>query len=211
MRAAFLEYLQLLWRHWWQLLIGGCFGIVGALKDMEVIGAPLPSWVWWGLAFGTFAFAQFMSFFTLHKEVAKYRGKPKAEIYLYTVFDRLHASAEQDDAIPDPPKYAIKVIVEKAIAGDIKIFGSRTDPRDGDGPIEPINSEYWMDHTITTYGIVYFGLTPRHKAKKMRTEGEGDVYYTLRVDRSQVSLCWPEKRRFRLQSPFRREIVDVSR
>ena len=208
MRAALREYLQLLFRHWWQLLIGVVFGAIGAVMDMEVIAAPIPSWVWWGLAFGTFAFAQFMSFATLHKETAQYRKKPKPEIYLHTVFDRLYASAEQDDTMAHPTEFAINSIIEKAIAGDIKIFGSRTDPKDGIGPQEPIDSKHWKDNKITTNGIIYFGQSPHQKAKRMKTEGEGEVYYTLKLDSSQGQLCWPQEKRFKMQWPFRKEVVN---
>ena len=79
MRGALPEYLRLMWRHWWQLVIGVAAGIAGLLTDMEAIPEPLPSWVWYCLAVGTFVVAQFLAFYTVHKEVATHRAKTGAE------------------------------------------------------------------------------------------------------------------------------------
>lgn len=211
MRSAFLEYLRLLWRHWWRLLIGVGFGTVGAVMDMEIITAPVPSWVWWGLAFGTFSFAQFMSFVTLHKEVTKYRKKPKPEVYLHTVFDKLYDSATQKGE-QHPTAFAINSIIERAITGEIIIFGIRNGPPDvATGPQEPIDKSYWKHNKITTDGKLYFGLTQHEKTIRMRTRGPDEIYYSLKADGSQVQICWPQRKQFRIQWPFRREDADVSR
>ena len=95
MRSALREYLRLLLRHWWQLLIGVGFGSVGAVMDMGMIAAPIPSWVWWSFALGSFVFAQFMSFAKLHKEVSKYRSTPTpgqsvADLYNDIAFSPLY-------------------------------------------------------------------------------------------------------------------------
>ena len=214
MRGALFEYLRLMWRHWWQLVIGVAAGIAGLLTDMEAIPEPLPSWVWWGLAVATFAIAQFMSFLTLHREVAKFRSKPKPDIYLHTIFDRLCESVPQVSILSDPIESAINSIVEKAASDDIQIYGAKRLPDDGGGPVVPIDATYWGDHSITPYGKkLYFGKSPYDRAIALRTcgENEDEVYYTLRTDSRQAELCWPRERRFKLQLPFRRETVDVSR
>ena len=80
MRAALFEYLRLLWRLWWQLLIGVGFGIFGAalLNDMEMIEASTPSWGWYLLAIGTFACGSILRFLTRRstKPVSTHRATP---------------------------------------------------------------------------------------------------------------------------------------
>ena len=212
MRGALPEYLRLMWRHWWQLVIGVAAGIAGLLTDMEAIPEPLPSWVWWGLAVATFAIAQFMSFLTLHKEVAKFRAKPKADTSLHVVFDRLHERATLTHMHNDAIELAINSIVEKAAAGDIVIFGSTVDPKNGNGPIMEIPSEYWRENSITIYGNkAYFTFPESIRETQIRTTGESDLYYALKTDGAQVELCWAQEKRFKLRWPVWRETVDVAR
>ena len=113
MRGAFLEYLRLMWRHWWQTAIAVGFGIVGAVADTRVVETPIPTWTWYVLAFCSFAIAQYMSFATLHKEVTSYRAKPKADISLHMVFDRLYELARKSHMHNDAIELAINSIVEK--------------------------------------------------------------------------------------------------
>lgn len=211
MRDAFFEYLRLMWRYWWQLAIGVAAGIAGLLSDMEIIPEPLPSWVWWGVAVGTFTLAQFLSFLTLHKEVTSFRDKPRADVSLNAAFNYVHKQAIRDPNLSSPIDAVTNMILGKAIVGDIPIFGTRKNPDDGDGVVEPIDADYWRDHSFFLNELHYFKLSPVEKGKRMRSTGEDPIYYNLRTDTSKVFLCWPQERRFRPQWPFRREIVDVSR
>ena len=76
-------------------------------------GDPIPTWTWYVLAFCSFAIAQYMSFATLHKEVTSYRAKPKADISLHIVFDRLYELARKNHMHNDAIELAINSIVEK--------------------------------------------------------------------------------------------------
>ena len=119
MRAAFREYRRLLVRLWWQVFIGVGCGVVGASKDMEVIDWPIPSWVWYFLAIGAVVVAQFLAFYTVHKEVAAHRAAPKHDVFLYAVFDYVYKQIIKDAAVSDPIKVTTNRIVEKGITGEI--------------------------------------------------------------------------------------------
>ena len=207
MRGAFLEYLRLMWRHWWQLAIGVAAGIAGLLTDMEAIPEPLPSWVWWLLAVATFAFAQFMSFLTLHREVATFRDKPKANVSLYAAFDYVYKIEIEDPNLSNPIEAVTNMIIERAIVGDIPIFGTRKNPDEGDGVTEPISAEYWKYHRFFINEMHYFELSPVDKKKRMRSTGEEPIYYNLRTDTAKVFLCWPRQTRLKLRWPVGREVV----
>ena len=58
---------------------------MGAAKDMELMEAPVPSWVWYLLAVGAFVLAQYMSFVTLHKEVKVHRDRPNPNSSLLAI------------------------------------------------------------------------------------------------------------------------------
>ena len=180
---------------------------MGAAMDMELMEAPVPSWVWYLLAVGAFVFAQYMSFVTFHKEVKVYRDRPKPNSSLYTIFDYVFNIATKDQNLSDPIEATTNWIIEKAVGGELQIFGTRKNPDEGDGVIEPIDREYWREHSFTSDESLYFKLSPNDKAKRMQTTGEGRIYYNLKADSSQVFLCWPQKKRVKLQWPFRREVV----
>lgn len=205
MRSALREYLRILLRLWWQLLIGVGFGAVGAVMDMEVIAAPIPSWVLWSLALGTFAFAQFMSFATLHKEVSKYRSKPAPNKSIADLYNEIVFSILQDDDLVDHHSATINKIVEQAIMGNLKVFGTKTPPQKGYGKLEPIENQFWRDHEFEIPES--HNWSRNEQIKQTRTVGEGEIYFNLKVDSSQVSICWPKKTRAKLQWPVKREIV----
>ena len=113
----------------------------------------------------------------------------------------------KDPNLSSPIEATTNRIIEKALVGEIQIFGTRKNPDEGDGVIEPIDSEYWREHSFTSNELHHFNLSPNDKAKRMKTTGEGEIYYNLRADSLQVFLCWPQKKRLRLQWPFKREVV----
>ncbi len=180
---------------------------MGAAKDMELMEAPVPSWVWYLLAVGAFVLAQYMSFATLHKEVKVYRDRPKPNSSLCAIFDYVFKIATKDPNLSHPLEATTNWIIEKAVGEELQIFGTRKNPDEGDGVIEPIDSEYWRGHSFTYNEILYIKLSPNDKAKRMLTTGGGRIYYNLKADSSQVFLCWPQKKRVKLQWPFRREVV----
>ena len=209
MRAAAHEYFKLMLPRWWCLSLGAAAGVVGLLADMEGITMPLPSWIWWVLALVALVVAQFWAFATLHKEVTSRRSRPRADMYLHKIFDRLHEAASLNHPQEDPIKNALNLIMERAATGEITIFGTATDPKEGNGPAVPIDPVYWRKNYVTLYGKIYSGLTDWQRERQIRTEGEGETYYALRTDSSQVLLCWPQEKRLKLQLPFRRETANV--
>ena len=205
MRAAWREYWKLLLPRWWCLGPGAAAGIVGLLADMDKIGMPLPPWIWWGLALVALAIAQFWAFRAIHKEVEQYRKKTKPDSSLYVVFDYVYKRIIKDPNVSDPINATTNRIIERAITGELQMFGTRTNPDEGDGIIEPIDREYWRDHKFFVNEMHYFKLSPNEKMKRMKSTGEGDIFYNLQVDSTQVFLCWPQDTRIRLQWPLRRE------
>ena len=77
--------------------------------------------------------------------------------------------------------------------------------------MESIDAGYWRDHSFFINEMHYFKLSPVEKVKRMRSTGEDPIYYNLQTDIAKVFLCWPRDTRLRLQWPFKREIIDVSR
>ena len=211
MRGALLEYLRLMGRLWLMHLVEVLSAGVGGARDLELVPV-IPAWIFYVGAVGLFVLANFWAFYTVYKEVTQYRTKPKADTSLHIVFDRLYERATKAHMHNDAIELAINSIVEKAAAGEIQIFGTTMDPRQGNGPTISIPVEYWRENTITIYGNkAYFGLPPGARETQTRTRGECDVYFTLKTDSAQAQLCWPQEKRFKFQWPFRREVVDVSR
>ena len=206
MRAAFFEYVRLLSRHWWQLLIGGVAGIVGIAHDMGATWLEqVPTWIWYGIAILTFVVAQFWSFATLHKEVDRYRARPTPNTSLLRVHDYVWKKMKGNANLADPMTASMNAVLERALMGDIQIFGTRTKPDDGDGVMEPIEKEYWKEHTFSFSPISTFKLSLNDQTKRVRSVGEGEIYYNLHTDAKQALLCWPVEKRLRLQWPIRRE------
>lgn len=199
--------MRLIGRHWWQLFFGAVAAVIGLLMDVQLVQTPIPSWVWYLLLFGALVWSQCMAFVTLHKEVKTHRDEPEADSSLYAVFDYVYEIETKDPNLSSPIEATTNRIIEKALVGKIQIFGTRKNPDEGDGVIEPIDSEYWREHSFTSDEPHHFNLSPNDQAKRMKTTGEGEIYHNLRADSSQVFLCWPQKKRLRLQWPFRRESV----
>ena len=175
MRAAAHEYFKPMLPCWWFLSLGAGAGVVGLLADMEAITMPLPPWIWWGLALVALVVAQFWAFTTLHKEVTSHRSRPKADMYLHKIFDRLHEAASLNHTLEDPIRHALNLIIENAATGEIAVFGTMTDPREGNEPAVPIDPVYWRKNRVTLYGNkIYFGLTDWHRERQMRTDGGSD-------------------------------------
>ena len=98
-------------------------------------------------------------------------------MYLHKIFDRLHEAASLNHTLEDPIRHALNLIIENAATGEIAIFGTMTDPREGNEPAVPIDPVYWRKNRVTLYGNkIYFGLTDWHRERQMRTDGEGETY-----------------------------------
>lgn len=205
MRAALREYLGILARLWWQVFIGVGCGVIGAGKDMEVINWPIPSWIWWGLAFAAFAFAQFWAFRNVHQELTKYRHKPKADTSLLSLQDYVYKRLVIDDNLANPLQASENAIVERALAGDLQIFGTRTSPDDGAGIMEAIDREYWRNHSFTFNAMFTMQMSPRDKIRRFKSSGDGEIFFNLHTDLNQVYLCWPQQTRIRWRWPLGRE------
>ena len=205
MRAALREYLGLLARLWWQVFIGVGCGVIGAGKDMGVINWPIPSWVWWGLAFAAFALAQFWAFRIAHQELTKYRHKPKADTSLLSLQDYVYKRLVIDDNLADPLQASENAIVERALAGDLQFFGTRTSPDDGDGIMEAIDREYWRSHSLTFSSMFTFKMSVRDKTRWFKSSGDGEIFFNLHTDLNQVYLCWPQQTRIKWRWPLGRE------
>ena len=205
MRAAFREYLRLLWGFWWQLLIGVGFGIFGAVNDMEVIETPIPSWGWYLLAIGTFALAQFFAFYTVHKEVATHRAKPEPKQSLAEVYERLFGEMCCNDDMRNPEAAATTAIIEKALLGKLQVFGTTLNPDRGIGPMKKISSGFWENNTFSPSAA--YGASHNELKQRMHTHGsDGDqAYYNLKVDPAQVLLCWPQETRTTWRWPITQE------
>ena len=201
---AFREYVRLMLSHWWQLGVAALCGIVGLLMDMNVISIPLPSWVWRAVALGSFIVAQYFSFATLHGEVVKYRSKPKPSEPLKEVYDTVFHMLPHYEDLRDPEGAAANAIIEQAILGNLQIFGTPTNPKDGDGAMHPIDKEFWKENSFEFPVSSNWSLKEERK-RSCTTGTRYPVYYNLQVDPDQVSLCWPQRKRFRFQLPFRRE------
>ena len=115
---------------------------------MEMIEASTPSWGWYLLAIGTFALAQFFAFYTVHKEVSTHRATPKHDVSLYVVFDYVYKQIIKDATVSDPINVTTIRIVEKGITGGIQIFGTKTNPDEGEGVMVPIDKGFWVDNSF---------------------------------------------------------------
>ena len=201
MRAAAHEYFKLMLPRWWCLSLGAAAGVVGLLADMEEITMPLPSWIWWErLALVALVALNFgRSPHSTKRSPRVVLGQGQICIctkYLTAYMKRLPLNHTQED----PIKNALNLIMERAATGEIKIFGTATDPSGGNGPAVPIDPVYWRKNSVTLYGNkTYFGLTDWQRERQMRTEGEAETYYALRADSSQVLLCWPQEKRLKFQ------------
>ena len=206
MRAAAHEYFKLMLPRWWCLALGMAAGFVGLLADMEAITMPLPSWIWWCLAFGALGIAQFWAFYAVHREITKFRSKPEPTEFLSEVFDQVFYELPADDDVRDFEIAALNAIRGKAISGNLQIFGTKMHPKDGDGVMEPIDMEFWKENTFAFPPS--YNLSRREERKRSQTSGKGNdpVYYNLPVDPRQASLCWPRRRRLKLQWPVKREV-----
>ncbi len=198
---AFREYVRLMLRHWWQLGVAALCAIIGLMMDMDIISIPLPSWVWWAVALGSFIVAQYLSFATLHGKVVKYRSKPKPSEPLEEVHTNVYLSLPNFEELSDPEGAAVNAIIEQAVLGSLQIFGTRTNPKDGDGAMLPIDKGFWKENSFEFPFST--DLSPKEERKISHTTGaSGDVYYNLQVDPDQVSLCWPQQKKFKFRMPF---------
>ena len=180
MRAAFREYLRLLVRLWWQVFIGiGC-GVVGVGKDMEVIDWPIPSWVWYSLALGAVVVAQFLAFYTVHKEVATHRAKPEPKQSLAEVYGRLFDEMCCNEDMRNPEVAARTAIIEQASLGNLQIFGTILNPDMGSGPMNKISNGFWENNTFRP--SVAYGASQNELKERMHTHGSdgGQTYYNLK-------------------------------
>ena len=205
MRAAFREYLRLLVRLWWQVFIGiGC-GVVGVGKDMEVIDWPIPSWVWYSLALGAVVVAQFLAFYTVHKEVATHRAKPEPKQSLAEVYGRLFDEMCCNEDMRNPEVAASTAIIEQASLGNLQIFGTILNPDMGSGPMNKISNGFWENNTFRP--SVAYGASQNELKERMHTHGSdgGQTYYNLKVDPAQVLLCWPQETRTTWRWPIAQE------
>jgi hypothetical protein len=64
------EYASAVWATWWALMLGGVFGIVGALRELKILpdSIRVPSWLWLLLTLLCFSWAQFVAFHTVRLE-----------------------------------------------------------------------------------------------------------------------------------------------
>ena len=131
MRGAFLEYLRLMGKLWLLHLVEGLSAMVGGIRDLGMIEV-IPSWVFYAAATGLFGMAQFWAFYEIYKEVEQHRAKPKADVSLYTAFDYIYKRAIGDPHLSNPIEAVTNMVLERAIAGDLPIFGTRKNPDEGD-------------------------------------------------------------------------------
>lgn len=200
MRSPLREYAKLVWGYWYNIVLGLAFTFLGALRDVGV-NILVPSWVWYLFAFGAFAFAQFMAFAQLHKEVTNHRSKPRPDMPLRAVKSRVFSFFTPADA-DSPLEYAELRLLEQIRLGNIIVFGTRTNPDEDDGPLEEIPLEYWEDANFKFYQA---GRGEAYENKRTQTIQAAPIYFNLQASQSQVDLCWPLRRRLRFQLPFRHE------
>ena len=189
----------------WRLVIGVAAGIAGLLTDMEAIPEPLPSWVWYCLAVGTFVVAQFLAFYTVHKEVATHRAKPEPKQSLAEVYERLFGEMCGNEDMRNPEAAATTAIIEQALLGNLQVFGTTLNPDRGIGPMKKISKDFWENNTFRP--SVAYGASQNELKERMHTHGsDGDqTYYNLKVDPAQVFLCWPQETRITWHWPITRE------
>ena len=210
MRGALLEYLRIMGSLWLIHVAEVAAAGVGAARDWELIPV-IPAWIFYVGAVGLFVCANFWAFYTIHREVEQHRAKPRADVSLNAAFNYVFKRATVDPHLSNPVDAVTNMVLERAIAGDLPIFGTRKNPDEGDGVMESIDAGYWRDHSFFLNELHYFKLSPIEKEKRMRSTGDDPIYYNLQTSAAKVFLCWPRNTRLTFQWPFKRETIDVSR
>ena len=100
MRAALREYLRIMVRLWLFHALGMLSTVSGFIRDLGLISL-VPSWIFYAVAVGLFIMAQFWAFYAVHKEVTGHRSKPKPNMRLSDVHDRVLWSLMQKDSFDD--------------------------------------------------------------------------------------------------------------